>query len=110
MAKPALSAASDFAIPPIARCKVVIAPALRVENLRIVYGNRQEQLTALEFAALDAPGGSRIAVTGPSGSGKSTLLYALAGLMLPTSGRILWNGEDISALPEPRRDRWRRRT
>jgi thiamine transport system ATP-binding protein len=43
--------------------------------------------------------GSRTAVMGPSGGGKSTLLAAIAGFLPVTSGRILWNGQDITALP-----------
>lgn len=40
--------------------------------------------------------GSRIALIGPSGAGKSTLLAALAGFLPPTSGRVLWQGQDIT--------------
>jgi thiamine transport system ATP-binding protein len=43
--------------------------------------------------------GSRTAVMGPSGGGKSTLLSAIAGFLAPVSGRILWNGQDITGLP-----------
>ncbi|WP_137110785.1 ATP-binding cassette domain-containing protein [Rhodobacter sp. SY28-1] len=42
--------------------------------------------------------GQRIAVIGPSGGGKSTLLSAIAGFIAPTSGRILWNGQEIAAV------------
>jgi thiamine transport system ATP-binding protein len=47
--------------------------------------------------------GRRVAVIGPSGAGKSTLLMAIAGFLPPTSGRILWAGRDITALPPARR-------
>jgi thiamine transport system ATP-binding protein len=43
--------------------------------------------------------GQRIAVIGPSGAGKSTLLSAIAGFIAPTSGRVLWNGQDLAAIP-----------
>jgi thiamine transport system ATP-binding protein len=43
--------------------------------------------------------GSRTAIMGPSGGGKSTLLAAIAGFLAPVSGRILWEGEDITKLP-----------
>jgi thiamine transport system ATP-binding protein len=53
--------------------------------------------------ALDAdwslPKGSRLAVIGPSGAGKSSLLMALAGFLAPVSGRIIWEDQDITALP-----------
>lgn len=43
--------------------------------------------------------GERIAVIGPSGAGKSTLLMAIAGFLAPASGRILWSGRDLTAIP-----------
>ena len=48
-----------------------------------------------------------LAITGPSGSGKSTLLGLLAGLDRPTSGRVLLDGHDLSALGEDERARLR---
>lgn len=47
--------------------------------------------------------GARIALIGPSGAGKSTLLLALAGFLRPASGRILWQGRDVTALPPAER-------
>ena len=47
--------------------------------------------------------GSRIAILGPSGGGKSTLLSAIAGIVAPTAGRILWQGRDITAIPPGQR-------
>jgi len=47
-------------------------------------------------ADLLVPAGAKVSVIGPSGAGKSTLLSALAGFVPVTSGRILWNGEDIT--------------
>jgi len=49
---------------------------------------------------LEIPRGQFAAIMGPSGSGKSTLLGLLAGLDSPTTGRILLDGEDITALTE----------
>ncbi len=45
-----------------------------------------------------APAGERLALIGPSGAGKSTLLMAIAGFVTPTSGRILWQGQDLAGL------------
>lgn len=45
-----------------------------------------------------AASGARIAILGPSGGGKSTLLSAIAGFLAPASGRVLWQGQDITAL------------
>ena len=47
--------------------------------------------------------GALAAVIGPSGAGKSTLLMALAGFLSPAEGRILWDGQDITALPPAQR-------
>ncbi len=47
--------------------------------------------------------GARVAIIGPSGSGKSTFLLTLAGFLVPASGRILWQGQDIGTLEPGRR-------
>jgi len=54
-------------------------------------------------ADLSVAGGARVAVIGPSGAGKSTLLAAIAGFVPVTSGRILWQGDDITDLAPARR-------
>ncbi len=89
---------------------MVRAPALSVRNLRVVYSDRNAQVTALSVDALDVAPGTLLAVTGPSGSGKSTFLYALAGLLRPKSGTVAWDGRDLLAGSESERDRWRRHT
>lgn len=43
--------------------------------------------------------GTKVALIGPSGAGKSSLLAAVAGFFAPVAGRILWQGQDIGALP-----------
>lgn len=48
-------------------------------------------------ANLTVPTGARTAIIGPSGAGKSTLLNAIAGFLPPEQGRILWQGQDITA-------------
>lgn len=44
-----------------------------------------------------AAAGQRVAVIGPSGAGKSTLLAAIAGFVAPVAGRLVWQGQDITA-------------
>lgn len=47
--------------------------------------------------------GARLALIGPSGAGKSTLLAVLAGFVPPASGRVLWQGADITGVPPGKR-------
>jgi len=70
---------------------------LHLEGLHL----RQGDFTLTADWALQA--GSRLALIGPSGAGKSTLLAALGGFLAPTQGRILWQGQDITALPPGQR-------
>jgi putrescine transport system ATP-binding protein len=72
---------------------------LHVEGLQKSFG----QTPALDGVDLTIPEGERFALLGPSGCGKSTLLRCLAGLETPEEGRILLDGEDITALPAHRR-------
>ncbi|MBA3949767.1 MAG: ABC transporter ATP-binding protein [Acidobacteria bacterium] len=58
------------------------------------------QLTILHPLSLTIADGSTAAITGPSGSGKSTLLGLMAGLDAPTSGAIVIDGVDLTALGE----------
>src|SRR5512134_656620 len=67
---------------------------LKVENLTKVYPNGTEALKNVSFEVQD---GEFLAVIGLSGSGKSTLLRCINRLIEPTSGKIFWNGQDITA-------------
>ncbi len=59
-----------------------------------------EDLTILSNVSIGIPEGQFVALTGASGSGKSTLLGLIAGLDAPTSGQILIDGDDITAMGE----------
>lgn len=50
------------------------------------------------FADFIVPQGAKVAIIGPSGAGKSTLLNAIAGFVVPTEGRVLWQGVDLAPL------------
>jgi putative ABC transport system ATP-binding protein len=65
------------------------------------------QLTILHPMDLSVGSGEFLAVTGPSGSGKSTLLGLIAGLDAPTTGVVVIDGADITALDEDRLARLR---
>ena len=71
------------------------AAALRLEGLVVRYGDR----TALDSVTLAVSPGEIVSLLGPSGSGKSSLLRAVAGLEPPASGRIWFEGRDISGVP-----------
>ncbi len=73
-------------------------PILRTEALTIRFGGLTA-LNAVDFAV--QPGEIR-AVIGPNGAGKSTFFNCLTGVLRPTSGRILLDGEDITGLPPNR--------
>ncbi len=67
---------------------------LRVENLTKVYPNGTQALKNVNFEVAD---GEFLAVIGLSGSGKSTLLRCINRLIEPTSGKIFWDGVDVTA-------------
>lgn len=79
--------------------------ALHIENLAVAFPGLSSPALAIDHLSIDA--GSRIAITGASGSGKSTFVNIVAGLERTRQGRIRWNGEDIAAFSESRRDRFR---
>jgi phosphonate transport system ATP-binding protein len=67
---------------------------LKVENLTKVYPNGTQALKNVSFEVKD---GEFLAVIGLSGSGKSTLLRCINRLIEPTSGKITWDDQDITA-------------
>ena len=82
---------------------------LKAEHLTKTVDSPSGPLTIVQEASLEIASGQSVAVTGPSGAGKSTLLALLAGLDLPTSGRVLLAGYDLTALDEDGRARVRAR-
>ena len=70
------------------------APVLRTEALTVRFGG----LTALNNVNFEAKSGEIRAIIGPNGAGKSTFFNCLTGVITPTSGRILFNGQSITGL------------
>jgi lipoprotein-releasing system ATP-binding protein len=72
-------------------------PLIETKNLTKRFLHRGKTLTVLEDMDLRVFGGDRIVIMGPSGAGKSTLLQVLGTLDEPTSGRVMFDGEDVFA-------------
>ncbi len=77
------------------------------EHLAQTYTSGGRPLTVLHDINLEIPAEDFVAIVGPSGSGKTTLLGLLAGLDLPTAGRVLVDGQDLGSLSEDERAQFR---
>ena len=73
---------------------------IRLEQIVKSFGT----FTAVKGVSFTVEHGSFFVILGPSGCGKTTTLRMMAGLELPTAGRILLDGEDVTALPASARD------
>ena len=73
---------------------------IELNNVTKTVRSGTEDLTILDDVSFDIPSGQFVAVTGASGSGKSTLLGLIAGLDAPTSGKIVVDGDDVTASSE----------
>ncbi len=78
-----------------------------IESLYKIYGGIVETV-ALENFNEQIKEGEIVAVAGPSGSGKSTLLSCVGGILRPTSGKIIVNGNDITKFPDKELVNYRR--
>ena len=75
--------------------------AIRLEGIDKAFGSGQPVLRGID---LDIADGERLALVGPSGGGKSTVLRIIAGLEVPTRGRVLIDEKDVTEVPAERRD------
>ena len=69
---------------------------LKIENLSFKVNDDGVEKYILKDVSLDIPDGKLFVLTGPNGGGKSTLAKLIAGIEKPTSGRIYFNGADIT--------------
>ncbi|MFB9661987.1 ABC transporter ATP-binding protein [Glycomyces mayteni] len=74
-------------------------PILEVESLKVAYGRVQ----AVRDVSFSVPEGGLLALVGANGAGKSSVLAAASGLVRPSSGRIRFQGEDVTRRPAHRR-------
>lgn len=82
---------------------------LQTENLSKIYKIGDVETHALRGVSLGVEQGEFVAIMGQSGCGKSTLLHLLGGLLSPTSGKIIIDGEDLSKVSDAQRTDIRRR-
>lgn len=82
---------------------------IKLENVSKVYGNKENQLLALDHVNVSIAKGEAVAVVGPSGCGKSTMLHIIGGVDSPTDGNVYIEGHDITALKDEEMSIFRRR-
>ena len=74
---------------------VRVQPMLKIDNLKMAFGG----LVALDGVTLEVAEGSITGLIGPNGAGKTTLFNCIAGVLKPSSGDILLEGENVAGLP-----------
>ena len=95
-------------LPAPAEQKAAARPVLEARGLTKVYRMGEVEVHALRGVDISLRAGELVVLLGPSGSGKSTLLNILGGLDQPTSGQVLYRGEDLSRMNERALTRYRR--
>ena len=81
-----------------------------LDNVSMVYGGNGTRAVAVREISLSVGAGEYVAITGESGAGKSTLLAVLGGLQVPTEGKVLIKGKDLSSLSADELADFRRET
>ena len=82
---------------------------IEIEGLQVHFSIRGSDLPVLDIDRFQVRAKEQLALAGPSGSGKSTFLHVLAGLLVPSRGKVIVCGEEISSMNEACRDRFRAR-
>ena len=82
-------------------------PPLEIKELSRIYSMGEVKVKALNKVSFEITRGEFVAIMGKSGSGKSTLLHQLGLLDTPTSGQIIFDGQNLLELSESRKARFR---
>jgi putative ABC transport system ATP-binding protein len=82
---------------------------LETIDLKMIYRVGKVDVPALRGANIQVGEGEYVAIMGPSGCGKSTFLHIVGGMLQPTSGRVIIDGEDITSMSDAQRTDVRRR-
>jgi putative ABC transport system ATP-binding protein len=82
-------------------------PIVEARHVSRVFSMPAGPVVAVRDASLSIAAGDHVAITGPSGCGKSTLLHLLGVVDTPTSGSLLFEGEDVAGLSDAARSRIR---
>src|SRR5574340_135309 len=85
-----------------------LEPILKTEGLWKLYHAGKVEVPALRGVNLDVLPGESVAVMGPSGCGKSSLLYVIGGLAKASRGKVLVDGNDLTAMTDSERTKLRR--
>lgn len=84
-------------------------PVLEIIDLKMIYHVGKVDVHALRGLNLTVNEGEYVAIMGPSGCGKSTFLHVVGGMLQPTAGRVIIDGEDITRMTDGQRTDLRRR-
>lgn len=90
------------------RGEPALEPILKTENLWKIYRTGKVDVAALRGVNLEVSAGGFVSIMGPSGCGKSTLLHIIGGLDHATRGRVLLDGNDLTAMSDSARTMLRR--
>lgn len=74
---------------------------LELKHITYTVSTPEGEQTILNDISIDIPDRKLIVFTGPNGGGKTTLAKVIMGLVTPTGGQILFNGQDITHLASP---------
>lgn len=84
------------------------AQILRLSSVTLDHrGGDGRPFRVLDIPELTVPSGAHIGLRGPSGSGKTSLLHLIAGLIVPSAGKVTWGETELSSLSAGSRDSWR---